>query len=440
MERSIISRLKAWKTSYRRKPLLLQGARQVGKTWALKTFGKESFSAVAYINFMEDSEIAAVFESGLNVDRILESIEIQTATKLEGDSTLIVFDEIQECPEALASLKPLYEKHPELPIVAAGSLLGVALHSQASFPVGKVDHMFMYPMSFREYLMAVDESLCRPLDSGDTGLIEAFSGRYIEALKHYYFIGGMPEAVLAYIETKDFDEVRKVHKRLLFDYEHDFSKYASPLLAERIRMLWNSVPAQLGRENKKFLYSAVRKGARARGYEEAVQWLVDSGLLLRVNRISKPGIPLSAYEDKDAFKLYLLDVGLLSAASRISPSSLIDGNALFTEFKGALTENYVCQELLAEGGVKANYWSSDNSSGEVDFIYEDRGTVIPVEVKAEVNLRSKSLRSFTSRYGLAKGYRLSLAGFKDQEWIENIPLYAVNMLPGFRFEDVKTFP
>lgn len=431
MKRVILDSLKEWKTSYRRKPLLLQGARQVGKTWILKEFAKDSFTSSAYINFLDNKDAVSLFERNLDIDQILEAIEIQSRTKIKGADTLLILDEIQECPEALSALKPLYERYPEIPIVAAGSLLGVALHSNTSFPVGKIDHLFMYPMSFYEYLLAVDEPLCRPLDSKDTDLIEAFSNQYIEALKRYYFIGGMPEAVLAYIETKDFSEVRKVHDRLLFDYEHDFSKHATPLLSERIRMLWNSTPAQLGRENKKFLYSAIKKGARARGYEEAIQWLVDAGLLLRVNRISKPGIPLSGYENKDAFKLYMLDVGLLGASSHINPSSIIKGNALFTEFKGALTENFVCQELLATGRIQANYWSSDSSEGEVDFVYECNNTVIPVEVKAEVNLRAKSLRSFITRYDLKKGYRVSLAGFKDQEWIENVPLYAISMLPGF---------
>lgn len=433
MERMILSQLNDWKASYRRKPLLLQGARQVGKTWVLLEFAKQSFTDFAYINFLEDKEIASVLERGLDVERILEAIEIKSNTKIN-DDTLIIFDEIQECPEALTFLKIFYEKHPEIPLVAAGSLLGVALHSNTSFPVGKIDHLFMYPMSFYEYLLARESPLCNPLRNKDTSLMETFADQYIEALKHYYFIGGMPEAVLAFVETKDLTEVRKVHKRLLFDYEHDFSKHASPLLSERIRMLWSSVPSQLGRENKKFLYSAIRKGARARGYEEAIQWLVDAGLLLRVNRIAKPGIPLSAYENKDAFKLYMLDVGLLGAASNISSTSLIEGTSLFTEFKGALTENYVCQELLAAGGIQANYWSSEKSDGEVDFVYEMNGKIIPVEVKAELNLRSKSLRSFLSRYGIGKGYRLSLAGTKDQEWVENIPLYAMNMLPGFAAE------
>ncbi len=434
MKRIILNQLKEWKTSYRRKPLLLQGARQVGKTWILKEFAEESFVSSAYINFFDNDDTSSIFRRGLGIDQILEAIEIQSQTKIKDNDALIILDEIQECPEALASLKTLHEKYPEIPVVAAGSLLGVALHSNTSFPVGKIDHLFMYPMSFYEYLFAVDEPLCKPLDNGDADLIEAFSNRYIEALKHYYFIGGMPEAVLAYIETEDLNEVRKVHNRLLFDYEHDFSKHAAPLLSERIRMLWNSVPAQLGRENKKFLYSAIKKGARARGYEEAIQWLVDAGLLLRVNRISKPGIPLSAYENKDAFKLYMLDVGLLGAASHISPTSIIEGNTLFTEFKGALTENFVCQELLSTGGIRANYWSSDSSDGEVDFIYESNNAVIPVEVKAEINLRSKSLRSFITRYDVKKGYRLSLAGFKDQEWVTNIPLYAMNMLPGLSEE------
>lgn len=431
MERTILQKLREWKSSYRRKPLLLQGARQVGKTWVLHEFAKQSFKESVYVNFLEESEVKTAFRQGNDVQHLLEVLHISAQKEITSE-TLLIFDEIQECPEALISLKSFYEKAPNLPIVAAGSLLGVALHSNVSFPVGKIDHLFMYPMSFYEFLLATNVPLAKALDQQDPKLIEAFATKFTHALKLYYFIGGMPEAVLTHIETNDFAKIRKVHKRLLFDYEHDFSKHATPLLAERIRLLWSSVPSQLARENKKFVFSAVKKGARARGYEEAIQWLVDAGLLLRVRRITKPSLPLMSYEDKDAFKLYMLDVGLLGAATRIDVHSIIEGNALFTEFKGALSENYVCQELLASGGIAPHYWSSKSSDGEVDFVYETKGAVIPVEVKAEVNLRAKSLRSFVTKYDLERGYRLSLAHFEKQPWLTNIPLYALSLLPGMQ--------
>lgn len=438
MQRKIMSSLIHWRASRNRKPLLLQGARQVGKTWILKEFGEQEFESVAYINFLDDEAMRQVFDGDLAPERLISSIELQTGVRVQGDDTLIIFDEIQECPRAITSLKMFNERLPQLPIVAAGSLLGVALHAGVSFPVGKVDHLYMYPMTFFEFLLATDEKLVAPLQQGDTSLIDSFAQRYTEALKRYYFVGGMPEAVSTFIETDDFQEIRNVQNRLLLDYEHDFSKYAGAQIAERIRMLWNSIPSQLGRQNKKFIYSAVRKGARARNYEEAIRWLVDAGLILQVNRISKPGVPNAAYEDRNAFKLYMLDVGLLGAASRISPQTLIEGNRLFTEFKGALTENYVCQQLITAGstkpysssGFRPFYWSSESSDGEVDFIYDIDDLIVPIEAKAELNLRSKSLRSFVSKYGLPYGYRVSLALYKEQDWITNIPLFAMNLLPG----------
>lgn len=422
--------LAGWKDSRSRKPLLVQGARQVGKTWSLKKFGESSFEAMAYINFMEDGSFASVFEGDLDPDRLLRAVAVQSGVQVGGSETLIFFDEIQECPRALTSLKFFAEQRPEVPIVAAGSLLGVAFHRGASFPVGKVDHLFMYPLTFAEYLYNADERLYQCLLDEDIGLLQAFHAKYVEHLKDYFFVGGMPEAVNAFLSTRDQRQARAVHKRLLYDYEHDFSKYADPLLAEKIRLVWNSTPAQLGRENKKFVYSALKDGARARGYEEAIRWLRDAGLILKVNRIKKPGVPLAAYEDKDAFKVYLLDVGLLGAASGLDVSTLIEGNVLFTEFKGALTENYVCQEFVAATTEAPHYWSADNSRGEVDFVYSFGSTVMPAEVKAEVNLKAKSLRSFIERYGLSRGLRLSLAGFDEQGWLVNIPLYATSMMPG----------
>lgn len=431
MYRSISAKLNQWNKAEGRKPLLLQGARQVGKTWALKEFGETSFDALAYVNFMEDRTLGAVFEGDLNPERILRAISLQTGIQVEDQSTLVVFDEVQECPQALTSLKFFAEHRPDIPIIAAGSLLGVALHRGVSFPVGKVDHLTMYPLTFKEYLRNADEALCKCLDDQDVDMLDAFRERFIEHLKTYYFTGGMPEVVDTFLATKSYEKAREVQNRLLYDYEHDFSKYVDPLLAEKIRLVWESAPAQLGRENKKFLYSAVRKGARARGYEEAIRWLQDAGLILKVNRISKLGLPLAGYEDKDAFKLYFFDVGLLGAASLLDSSVLLEKNALFSEFKGSLTENYVCQELVGQCGIKPYYWSAENSQGEVDFVYAFNNAIMPVEVKAEVNLRAKSLRSFVERYQLEKGLRLSLSGFEEQDWLINMPLYATSLLPEF---------
>lgn len=429
MYRSALKDLVAWKSEPNRKPLILQGARQVGKTWLALELGRTEFSQVAHVVFLDNEPMKAVFEGSLNPTRLLAAIAAETSTRAGDPDVLIVFDEVQECPRALTSLKLFCEQCPEVPIIAAGSLLGVALHNGASFPVGKVEHLDIWPMTFYEYLMATDKSLASLLEASDLTLIDAFAERFTDALRAYYYVGGMPEAVAAYAGTGDFLEARKVQDRLLYDYEHDFSKHTTPILAERIREIWKSAPSQLARENKKFVYTAVRPGARARNFEEAIGWLVDAGLLLRVNRVAKPGLPLDAYKDFNAFKLYFIDVGLLGAASRLSLKTVVDGSALFEEFKGALTEQFVCQQLMATGKVVPYYWSAENSMGEVDFLYDYAGAVIPVEVKAETNLKGKSLSSFAKKFGVERSLRLSLAGFKDQDWVVNVPLYAVNLLP-----------
>lgn len=431
MKRLIMDDLIAWKNSDNRKPLILQGARQVGKTWAIMELGRSEFDDIAYVNFLDDENMRRIFEGDLNPSRLLDAIRIQTGTNPQDGKTLVVFDEIQECPRALTSLKTFAERRPDLPIVAAGSLLGVALHNGASFPVGKVNHLDMHPMTFLEYLLATNPEMCAAIEARDFDMMNAFSLRYTEELKKYMFVGGMPEAVQRFVDTESYEEVRAIQERLLFDYEHDFSKHASPHLSERIRLIWASTPAQLGKENKKFVYSAVKKGARARGYEEAIQWLTDAGLLVRINRISKPGLPLASYEDKDAFKLYMFDTGLLGTACRLNTSTMIKGDSLFTEFKGSLTENYVCQQLAAAGSLHPCYWSSENSRGEVDFVYDFGGAVVPVEVKSETNLKSKSLKSFLSKYGIDQGIRLSLAGFEEQPQVVNVPLFAANVLPSW---------
>ncbi len=435
MERDVMDRLVAWKNSLSRKPLLLQGARQVGKTWAARELARTEFEQIAYVDFMVDENMRAVFEGSLDPHRLLDAISVQTGADAGFPNTLVVLDEIQECPRALTSLKAFQQDRPDVPIIAAGSLLGVALHGgrvQVPFPVGKVDHLRMHPMTFAEFLRATEHpalaDLIRPSGTTDPSLLNAFSERLAEALKRYYVVGGMPEAVATFAQTGDYAAVRRVQKRLLTDYELDFSKYATPQLSKRIRLVWESLPSQLARESRKFVYSAIREGARARGYEEAIQWLVDAGLALRVNRISKPGVPLSGYADKDAFKLYLFDVGLLGAASGLEARALVEGNRLFTEFKGALTENYVCQELVAGGELVPYYWVAKGAKAEVDFVCEWHGEVVPIEVKAEVNLRARSLRSFVDRYGSASALRLSLAPYESQDWVTNVPLYAMGLL------------
>jgi predicted AAA+ superfamily ATPase len=298
-----------------------------------------------------------------------------------------------------------------------------------SFPVGKVDHLDLYPLKFTEFLSGTgDEALSTLLEKRDFSLITAFKEKYVDALKRYYYVGGMPEAVQVFIDEGSYQAVRNIHNRLLYDYDHDFSKYASGELSERIRLVWESIPSQLAKENRRFIYSALRPGARARNYEVAIQWLVDSGLLVRVDRVSKPGIPLSSYQDFGVFKLFLLDVGLLGAASHLQASALIDGNRLFEEFKGALTEQYVCQQMISACGLRPYYWSAENSQGEVDFLYEESGAIVPIEVKAEENLRSKSLKAFLDKYELPRAVRLSMADYREQEWLTNIPLYAISTL------------
>lgn len=435
MYRSVMEDLVSWKNRPDRKPLLLQGARQVGKTWLALELGRTAFAQVAHVVFLDNEPMKAVFEGSLSPARLLTAIAAETSTRAGDSDVLIVLDEVQECPRALTALKLFCEQRPEVPIIAAGSLLGVALHGGVSFPVGKVEHLYVHPMTFYEYLRATDGALADILGASDLTLIDAFAERFTDSLKTYYYIGGMPEAVAAYAQSGDFAESRRVQERLLFDYEHDFSKHATPLLAERIREVWRSAPSQLARENKKFVYTAVRPGARARNFEEAIGWLLDAGLLIRVNRVSKPGLPLDAYRDLGAFKLYFLDVGLLGAASKLNVKTVVDGAALFEEFKGALTEQFVCQQLVATGRLAPCYWSAENSLGEVDFLYDYEGTVVPVEVKAETNLKGKSLSSFAKKYSIARSLRLSLAGFKDQGWVANVPLYAVNLLPGV-FEEL----
>ena len=426
MYRIAIEKLYRWKESRRRKPLIIQGARQVGKTWLMKEFGRSAYRDMVYINFDSNSRMAELFASDLNTDRLIMGIELYAGKKIDPDSTLLIFDEVQEVPRALSSLKYFYENAPQYHIICAGSLLGIALHEGTSFPVGKVDFLELYPLSFREFLMAVTGiQFAKLLDSQDYKMITSFKQTYIEALKQYYFIGGMPEAVENFTEERDFYEVREVQKRILEAYEQDFSKHAPLEIVPKIRMVWNSIPSQLAKENKKFLYGLVREGGRAKEYETAIMWLCDCGLVYKIERVKGGGIPLKAYVDQKAFKLFVVDVGLLGCMTGLSPKILLDGNDLFTEFKGALTEQYVCQQLKTLENLSIYYYTNDRGSCEVDFVVDTGERTVPVEVKAEVNLKAKSLKTYYEKYQHEISIRTSMADYRPEEWLMNLPLYAI---------------
>ncbi len=429
MYRSALTKLQAWKDKPNRKPLIIRGARQVGKTWLMKEFGRTSFANTVYINFDNNRRMRILFEDDFDLKRIITALQIESGAKITPENTLIIFDEVQEVPQALTALKYFYENAPEYAVVAAGSLLGIAMHQGTNFPVGKVDELQLYPLSFREFLLATDNApLVELLDHLDWPLITTFKSKYIDLLRQYYYVGGMPEAVAAYAERGDFAEVRAIQSALLAAYEQDFSKHAPNNIVPRLRMVWQSIPAQLAKENRKFIYGMLREGARAKDFEVALQWLADCGLILRVHRVSKPGMPLKAYHDLTAFKLYLLDVGLLAAMGDIDVRTLLDGNDIFVEFKGALTEQYVLQQLIAEVGVTPYYWSSEHGTGEIDFLFQMDGTIVPLEVKAEENLRARSLRSFNEKYSGLRLIRTSMSDHRKEEWMENWPLYAIGDL------------
>ena len=426
MYRIAMEKLYRWKVSRRRKPLIIQGARQVGKTWLMKEFGRAAYRDMVYINFDSNSRMAELFASDLNTDRLIMGIELYAGKKIDPDSTLLIFDEVQEVPRALSSLKYFYENAPQYHIICAGSLLGIALHEGTSFPVGKVDFLELYPLSFREFLMAVTGTqFAKLLDSQDYKMITSFKQTYIEALKQYYFIGGMPEAVKNFTEERDFYEVREVQKRILAAYEQDFSKHATLEIVPKIRMVWNSIPSQLAKENKKFLYGLVREGGRAKEYETAIMWLCDCGLVYKIERVKGGGIPLKAYVDQKAFKLFVVDVGLLGCMTGLSPKILLDGKDLFKEFKGALTEQYVCQQLKTLENLSIYYYTNDRGSCEVDFVVDTGERTVPVEVKAEVNLKAKSLKTYYEKYQPEISIRTSMADYRPEEWLMNLPLYAI---------------
>lgn len=429
MYRMAMENLLAWKQSRRRKPLIIEGARQVGKTWLMKEFGRQVYGDTVYINFDSNARMAELFASDLDTKRLVLGLELYAGRKIDPENALLIFDEVQEVPRALAALKYFCEDAPQYHIVCAGSLLGIALHRGTSFPVGKVDFLKLYPLSFQEFLMAIGKKqFSELLDQQDFSMITSFRETYADALKQYYFVGGMPEAVESFAENQDFNEVRQIQKRILAAYEQDFSKHAPNEVVPRLRMLWNSIPAQLAKENKKFIYGLVREGARAKDYETALLWLSDCGLVHRVSRVNAPGIPLRAYEDMKAFKLFVLDVGLLGCMTGLHQRTLLDGNALFVEFKGALTEQYVCQQLKNLADLELCYYTNDRGSCEVDFVVDTSGRVMPLEVKAETNLRAKSLKTYREKFSPELAIRTSMADYRKEDGLVNLPLYAIGQI------------
>lgn len=424
MKRNILSKLIEWKNKKNRKPLIVNGARQVGKTFILKEFGSCYYEKMAYVNCDKNKMLEKIFAQDYNISRILLSLSAILHINIEPENTLIIFDEIQESPTILNSLKYFCEDAPQYHVVVAGSLLGISLHRDTSFPVGKVDMMKMYPMTFDEFLMAIGEQpLVDVLATRDFSIIDSLSIRLIDCLRQYYYVGGMPAAVAEFAETRNLEEVRNIQKQILFDYRRDFSKHAPVQEVPRINMVWDSIPAQLAKENKKFIYGAVKKSARAADFELAIQWLIDAGLAYKVQRVNTPRLPFKFYEDLNAFKLFMLDVGLMGAMAETSAESMLVGDGIFSEYKGAFTELYVFTQLKSQD-IPLYYHAVDNSTIEIDFLTQWHDRVIPIEVKAEVNVKAKSLRIFITNNPQLKGLRYSMLPYKDQDWMINVPLYA----------------
>ncbi|MBR4662544.1 MAG: ATP-binding protein [Lentisphaeria bacterium] len=439
MERFAMNKLLAWKNSPHRKPLLLLGARQVGKTWLLNEFGKRYFKKIANIRFDRNPVMRETFSRDYDIARLLSALQLETGFKITPEDTLIIFDEIQACPAALTSLKYFCEDAPEYAIAAAGSLLGIAEHQGSGFPVGKVNRIYLYPMTFTEFLNAAGhDQFAELIAADDWDMLATFHAKLSDLLKYYYFIGGMPEAVASFIEFHDFQQVRQIQNQLLSDYSDDFEKHASKSTAAKIRMIWDSVPNQLAKENKKFMYSEVKESLRSRDLEDAMQWLLAAGMIYHVHNVSKPAFPLNAYRE-NAFKAFFLDIGLLAAKSNLNARTILEGNAVFQEFKGALAEQYVLQQIVAEFGSLPYYWSKKSPTQEVDFIIEQEENIIPLEVKAEKNLQAKSLKYYCRKYCPAKAVRLSMGNYfrqtitdpvSDQDGyiLIDLPLFSVSRL------------
>lgn len=426
MKRKVYRQLIEWKNSKDRMPLILLGARQVGKTWIMQNFGKQEYEKVAYVNCDDEPEMQQLFAADYDIDRILLTLQAITGTQITPGDTLVILDEIQETPRGLHSLKYFQEKAPDYHVMVAGSLLGVTLGRGESFPVGKVDMLSMYPMDFEEFLTATgNESYVELLQTKEWTMTNVLLPKLTELLRQYYYVGGMPGVVAKYIANADLAQVRKLQQAILEAYRRDISKHTTAAESTRIRQVLDSLPMQLVKENKKFIYGAIRKGARAKDFEMALQWLLDAGIVYKVNRIREPRMPLKFYEDADAFKLFLLDCGLLACMADAPANQMLVGDNVFAEFKGAFTEQYVLQQLKA-AQLSPYYWSNAKTPAEIDFVLQHAGRVIPVEVKAEKNVRSRSLAQFIKEHPELKGARFSMQGYTDQGWMENIPLVALS--------------
>lgn len=426
MIRFAMEKLRNWKEKDNRKPLIIMGARQVGKTWLMKEFGKTCYEKVAYISFYNNKRMDDVFQMDFDINRILMNLNIESGITITPENTLIILDEIQNSPKVLESLKYFCEEAQEYHVVAAGSLLGVAMHESVSYPVGKVDLLDLYPFSFREFLCAVDQKvLSDALNTRDYTLIDNFSDKYLFWLRNYYYIGGMPAVIDAFRMHKDYEEVRQIQNDIVRQYEGDFGKHIDAHTLPRIRMVWDSIPIQLAKENKKFFFGQIKKGARSSEYEIAIQWLVDCGLVYKVSRVNEPHMPLKAYKSINAYKLFMIDIGLLGAMSELEATSILEGNEIFVEFKGALTEQYVLQQLVSDTEYTPYYFGTEKATFEQDFLIQKGKNIIPIEVKAETNIRSQSLKAYCDKYHPEKAVRFSTRQYADQGWMENIPLYAV---------------
>ncbi len=423
MERDVMQQLYVWKERPNRKPLIIRGARQVGKTWLMMAFARQAYEKWVYVNFEEEEVLRHVFEQDFDIPRILEALSLRFHTEIDRH-TLLLFDEIQAAPRGITSLKYFCEKAPTQPVIAAGSLLGLSMHGGDSFPVGKVDFLSLQPMTFMEFLHAAGQGrLAKLITDAGWGAMVYVKDRLIQLLRTYYYVGGMPEAVKAYCDGLGYEEVRRIQANILMTYENDFSKHAPASEVPRIKMVWHSITSQLSKENRKYIYGVLRQGARAREFEVAVEWLQDAGLVYKVNRTKSGEMPLSAFEDFGSFKLFMLDVGLMCAMNKIPSDAILLGNDIFSTYRGAMTEQYVCQQLMREADF-IYYWSADNSRGEIDFLIQKDNRIIPIEVKAEENLKAKSLSAFVARYPSLHAVRLSMSDYREQDWMTNVPLYA----------------
>ncbi len=427
MYRYAINDLIAWKNSPNHMPLIIKGARQVGKTWLMQEFGKTQYKKVAYISFDDNPRLDTLFQKDLNVKRLLDGLNIEVGFNITPKDTLIIFDEIQENPLALTSLKYFCENAPEYDIVAAGSLLGVAHHKGTGFPVGKVEYLNLYPLSFKEFLLAMNENqILEIIDKNDFEMQKVFKDRIIDLLRRYCYVGGMPKTVLSFSKKQDYNLVRKIQRNILADYEGDFSKHIPSEQVERTRLLWNAIPSQLIKENKKCVYGKIKQGARSKDFEISLNWLIDAGLVHKVSRVTEPNMPLKAYEDVSAYKLFLLDVGLLGAMNDLDSRSILENDKLFNDYNGAITEQYVLQEFKILNDLPVFYWT--NNRAELDFLIQYKNNIIPVEAKATINLQAKSLKTFRQKYEPEISIRTSLADYEENNGLVNIPLYDIENL------------